>query len=157
MGRMPGEPNSEIRIRKFRGSDLGLLYDIDRTCFPVHMAYSRAELLFYLRHPSSICRIAELDGTVIGFAVALMAPHSRAHVVTIDVIPEARRNRVGTLLMETLHAAFRESDVVRVRLEVAAADTGAQHFYQRLGYVRRELLPGYYQGCEDAYRMSLDL
>jgi ribosomal protein S18 acetylase RimI-like enzyme len=130
---------------------------MDRMCFPPYKAYSRAELLFYVKHPSSICRVAEMSGMVSGFALGLTAGRANGHVVTIDVIPEARRRGVGRALMESLHRAFRELGVARVVLEVDAADEGAQRFYRGLGYVRGELLRGYYRQLGDAFRMFLEL
>jgi ribosomal-protein-alanine N-acetyltransferase len=89
--------------------------------------------------------------------MGLSPARSSAHIITIDVIPEARRKGVGSALMVSLLAVFREQGMVRVRLEVDAGDAGAHRFYAGLGFVRGEFLPGYYQGRGDAYRMCLDL
>ena len=42
-------------------------------------------------------------------------------------------------------------------LEVRADNAGARAFYERLGYRRLALLPGYYQGREDALRLERSL
>ncbi len=44
-----------------------------------------------------------------------------------------------------------------VRLELRANNTGALHFYQRLGYRPIRRVRGYYQGREPAIEMARDL
>jgi ribosomal protein S18 acetylase RimI-like enzyme len=150
-------PHSPVILRECRPGDVDRLLEIDRICFPPDQAYSRAEMLFYLKRRSSIGLAAERDGEILGFAIGHVAGGSISRVITLDVIPEARRWKIGTGLMEALHGEFRSRGASRAVLEVDTANTGAQRFYHTFGYKRIELLPGYYKGHADAYRMSLDL
>jgi len=150
-------PEHPPLIRDVRSDEIQKLYDIDQICFPVHVAYSRVELLFFLNHGSSISKVAEREGSVLGFAIGQVKAHEHAHVITIDVIPEARRGRVGRALMETLHAEFRARGAVQASLEVDTDNEAAQQFYIGLGYRRTDFLRGYYNGHGNAYRMVLDL
>jgi ribosomal-protein-alanine N-acetyltransferase len=45
----------------------------------------------------------------------------------------------------------------RITLEVRENNRGAQQFYERMGYHRLNLVPGYYEGREAALRMRRDL
>jgi [ribosomal protein S18]-alanine N-acetyltransferase len=148
---VPGETS----IRDYRPEDLQVLHGIDKDCFPAHMAYSRAELLFYLRQPFSVARVAERAGSIIGFAVGQLEADNRAHIVTLDVVRKARRCGAGTQLMHALHEEFRRRDAAQVLLEVEAGNEIAQSFYAGLGYERTAILRGYYRGKSDAYRMVL--
>jgi ribosomal-protein-alanine N-acetyltransferase len=150
-------PEQPPLIRDARSNEIQKLYDIDQICFPAHVAYSRVELLFFLNHGSSVSKVAERDGRVLGFAIGQVKAHEHAHVITIDVIPEARRERVGRALMETLQAEFRARGAVQVSLEVDTHNGAAQSFYMGLGYRRTDFLRGYYNGRGDAYRMVLNL
>jgi ribosomal-protein-alanine N-acetyltransferase len=150
-------PSDSITIRDFRPEEIPRMHEIDRICFPDYMAYSRAELVFFLKHPASITRIAECGGEIVGFAVGCREPGVLAHIITLDVVPEARRCRVGTALMAALHEAFREGGVAQVVLEVATANEGARRFYEGLGYERKRLLRGYYKNRSDAYQMMRQL
>lgn len=154
---MPQIYPDQMLIRDCRPEEIQRLHEIDSACFPDYMAYSRAELLFYLGHPAAISKAAELDGKVLGFAIGHIESGARAHVITLDVVPEARRHRVGTRLMEALHEQFRRRRAAQVVLEVDTGNEAAQRFYARLGYERRELLRGYYKARSDAYRMVLFL
>ena len=144
-------------IRNYRREDLSTLHEIDRICFPDYMAYSRAELAFYLGHPAAISKVAELDGRIFGFVVGRMESSACAHVITLDVIPEARRRGVGSALMELLHEEFRARGITQVVLEVAAVNEEAQRFYARLGYGHVGTLRHYYKARVDAFRMLLRL
>src|SRR3989442_891534 len=79
--------------------------------FPPDIAYSRTEMLSYIRHPKSISRVAELANTIAGFVVGNIEPERAGHVLTLDVIPAVRRQGLGTALMEALHHEFEISGI----------------------------------------------
>ena len=157
MGLMSRVPHGDMQIRGYDRKDFRILHAIDTACFPAHMAYSRAELLYFLEHEASVARVADIAGLIVGFAVGLNEPDAAAHVVTLDVVPEARRRGVGTGLMEALHEEFRRRHASQVMLEVDAGNEGAQRFYLELGYERQGLIPGYYKGKGDAVTMTRPL
>ncbi len=144
-------------IRKYRPDDANRLHAIDQVCFPPGIAFSRGELLFYLNHPGSITLIAECGAQVIGFASGRVQPNHLAHVLTLDVLPEVRRQRIGTVLMSSLHSEFRKKAISQVVLEVSVQNVAARRLYEALRYEMRETLRGYYNSREDAYRMVLAL
>jgi ribosomal protein S18 acetylase RimI-like enzyme len=143
-----------FRIRNFQYEDLESLCEIDRICFPDGVAFSRADLKFHINHPKSITRVGEGLGRILGFAIARMEHPPYAHVLTLDVVPDVRRCRVGLSLMGALHRALTKKDVEIVFLEVGVNNLPAQRLYEKLHYAYLETLYGYYQGTEDAYRMA---
>ena len=132
-----------------------MLYRIDRTCFPEDIAFSRTELKFYLNHPESIARVAEEDGRILGFVLARVESPLFAHVLTLDIVTEARRRNIGTSLMEELHRMLRERGIGAAVLEVAINNIPAQRLYEKMHYQYLGILTGYYHGREDAYRMGV--
>jgi ribosomal-protein-alanine N-acetyltransferase len=140
-------------IRDYRPGDFWRLYEIDHICFRSGVAFSRAELLFYLKHPESVTRVAQVRKEILGFAMGRIESDRSAHVLTLDVMPEARRRKIGTALMTSLHDAFKEQGAVMSFLEVDPANQGAQLFYEAMNYRYIETLKGYYGGRGDAYRM----
>ncbi len=147
---MPGLP---LKIRNFQDKDLESLCAIDRICFASDIAFSRAELLSQINHPKSITRVGEGLGRILGFAVARIEDASYAHVITLDVVPDARRCRIGLSLMNALHRSFARERIKVAILEVSVRNRPAQRLYERLNYRYVETLFGYYRGREDAYRM----
>jgi [ribosomal protein S18]-alanine N-acetyltransferase len=145
------------RIRDFLPEDLDRLYEIDGVCFPDFVAYTYAELRFYLRHPRSICKVAIAENEIVAFAIGQTGSRGCGHVVTLDVVPAFRRHKVGTVLIELLHEHFRSEGMNKSVLEVDTGNEAAQQFYDRLGYSRKGILRGYYANRSDAYRMTLQL
>lgn len=150
---MSGNSTQALRIREYRPTDAAYLHWIDQVCFASDIAYSRSEMLFHLNHPGSIARIAERTSEVVGFALGRVQVDRLAHVLTLDVLPEARRQKVGTLLMNSLHDEFRNRNVALAVLEVSTKNLAARRLYEALQYQLLETLRGYYNGREDAYRM----
>lgn len=147
-------PGMSPTIRNFKDSDLETLCGIDRICFPEDIAFSRAELVFQINHPRSITRVAEGLGEILGFVMARIEASSCAHVITLDVIPDARKCRIGTSLMKALHRALKKEGIEAAMLEVSTQNLPAQRLYEKLHYQYLEKLSGYYHGREDAYRMG---
>jgi len=142
-----------LRIRDFHAKDLSTLHDIDRLCFPADIAYSRRDLLCCLSQTGVITGIAESDGGIVGFILARIENSRQCHVLTLDVVPGARRHGIGSTLMEYLHHCLKERKISRAVLEVATDNVAAQRLYERLDYRVVGTLPGYYNGGQDAYRM----
>jgi ribosomal protein S18 acetylase RimI-like enzyme len=142
-----------LRIRDFLEDDLETLCEIDRLCFPEGIAFTRAEFILHLNHPMSITRVCERLGTILGFVMAQIEMPSCAHVITLDVIPSARKLCIGTVLMETLHRELRQRGIALSILEVSVKNLPAKRLYKKLKYQYLETLYGYYNGREDACRM----
>jgi [ribosomal protein S18]-alanine N-acetyltransferase len=147
-------PETMLKIRNYQAGDLEVLCEIDRICFPKNIAFSRAEFVFYLNHPKSITRVGEAFGRILGFVIARAENPAFAHIITLDVVPEARQQRIGTLLMNTLHKELERRKIAAAILEVGASNIPALHLYEKLQYRYRETLSGYYAGKEDALRME---
>lgn len=120
---------------------------LDARCFPRRIAYSRAELEYFVRHPRSTTIIAVLDGQIAGFCVVdwkLQAGVKTGHFITVDVAPEHRYRGIGRMLMQTGESELARDGCASVVLEVSANNDGAQAFYRRLGYQETGRIPGYY-------------
>lgn len=161
-GRRDTRDLSQIVLRAFDTKDLPELLRLDARCFPPQIAYSRAELQFFVRHPRSTTTVAELDGGIAGFCVVdwkLESGRKLGHFITIDVAPELRRNGLGRQLMQAGEANLAAMGCVAITLEVAANNTGAQAFYERLGYRQTGWIPGYYADGTNALvlRRALDV
>jgi ribosomal protein S18 acetylase RimI-like enzyme len=147
-------PEMPLEIRNYQAGDLAVLCEIDRICFPQGVAFSRAEFIFYLNHPKSITRVVEGTGGILGFVIARIESAEFAHIITLDVVPEARQRRIGMTLMNTLHKELERRKVATAVLEVGVGNFAAQRLYEKLQYRYRETLSGYYADKEDAFRME---
>lgn len=142
-----------LRIRDFHPGDLETLYEIDRRCFPAEIAFTRQDFLYMLGRAGSITRIAHDSFGVAGFILGNIENGRRGHIITLDVVPAARRRGIGFRLMEDFHRILKKENIREVVLEVGADNHAAQRLYEKMQYSRVETLPGYYNGNMDAYRM----
>lgn len=147
-----------VHLRGAKRADLDALYVLDKKCFPPGIAYSRADLRYYLSHPRSFSVVAEdAARSILGFAIAesyLEEGRRIGHIITIDVMPAARRNGLGRMLMDALFDRLRVIETAKVRLEVAIDNADAQAFYRRLGFVRTGRIRAFYQENLDALAME---
>jgi len=142
--------------------DLDALFALDHQCFRPGIAYSRADLRYYLSHPRSISILAEDNATrsIPAFVIAesyLEGGRRIGHIITIDVAPAARRTGLGRILMEALINRLCAIDTTTVRLEVAVDNLDAQAFYLKLGFSKTGRIRGFYMGKLDALTMEKNL
>jgi [ribosomal protein S18]-alanine N-acetyltransferase len=155
----PGRYNDAVAfvIREYQADDFETLWRMDQECFSPGIAYSRQELKEYVRHRGSFTLVASDAETsrVAGFIVAHQAP--TGHLITIDVIAEARRSGVGSLLLRAAEDRLRAAGSKAVGLETAVDNLAALSFYKRHGYSVVRTWPRYYSNGVDALVMKKEL
>jgi [ribosomal protein S18]-alanine N-acetyltransferase len=160
----------EPRIRNFQSEDFEALWRIDQLCFAPGISYSRPELAAYIRMPGSFTLVAErvlgpadkreispANGAISGFVVAHANRQGAGHIITIDVLPEARRHGLGSRLLSAAEARLREDSCTMVRLETAVDNISALAFYKRHQYNLVRTIPRYYPGGVDALVLRKNL
>jgi ribosomal protein S18 acetylase RimI-like enzyme len=163
----------EFHIRQFRKADFDTLWRIDQACFDPQLAYSRPELAFYMRRPGSFTLVAEsaavqssskncvaagpqFPAGILGFVVAENRGKN-GHIITIDVIAEARRSGVGSGLLRAAEHKLLQAGTAIVALETPVSNLAAIRFYKREGYFVEKTVAGYYSGLLDAIVMTKEL
>jgi ribosomal-protein-alanine N-acetyltransferase len=97
------------------------------------------------------------DDELLGWA-GLRVVADEAEVLTVGVVPTARRQGVGTALVRDLIDEARRREAAAVFLDVRVANEDAQRIYQREGFVVVGRRRGYYDnGRTDSLTMSLGL
>jgi ribosomal protein S18 acetylase RimI-like enzyme len=145
-----------FHIRQFEKPDFDTLWRIDQACFDPQLAYSRPELAFYMRRPGSFSLVAESETGIVGFLVA-ETRHKSGHIITIDVVAEARRAGVGSALLETAEEQLLRTGALAVALETPVNNEAAICFYKRKGYFVEKTVARYYSGQLDALVMTKEL
>lgn len=152
--------DSAIQIRQAGREDLDTLFALDQTCFRPGIAYSLAELRYFLFHARSASVVAEDSTGILGFAIVqfgLAQGRRVGHIITIDVDPSLRRNGIGRALMGSLLDLCRERQAALLRLEVAVDNDPAIAFYLQSGFRETGRIPGFYMGRLDALTMEREL
>jgi [ribosomal protein S18]-alanine N-acetyltransferase len=166
-------------IQDFQPADFETLWRIDQLCFPPGISYSRAELKHYIRRRGSFTLLAvdavpstmavpdlgrdkkslspiPAANPIAGFIVA-EASRDSGHIITIDVIADARRAGVGSLLLAAAENRLRAARCRTVELETAVDNVSALSFYKRHDYHLIDTFPRYYSNGVDALLLKKDL
>lgn len=146
--------NARYDVRPLTASHIDECWRLDQRCFVDGEAYSRDTFEYLLTMPESVSyRVVMQNGAMAGFVIGLLEPDHTGHVTTIGIVPEHRRRRLASSLMETIEAGFQRRDVRMVRLEVRSSNLSAQKLYASLGYSVTQRLPKYYSNGGDGLLM----
>ena len=133
-----------LTVRVLQPSDLDAIYAIDQLCFPPSIAYSRDIFEICLRDRDCVCLGLDREDRLAAFAALYFPAPASAHLITIDVHPDFRRQGLGRRLMEEVEARARQRQVRRTHLQVAVDNRAAQSLYESLGFTVRARLDDYY-------------
>ena len=128
---------------------------------------SRIELAFYMRRPGAFTLVADAAGEdasgnggpqrrIVGFIVA-EGRGKCGHIITIDVVKEARREGIGTGLLLAAEQRLHWAGAAAVELETQVNNASAIRFYKEMGYFVERTVAGYYSNQMDALVMRKDL
>lgn len=98
----------------------------------------------WLDEPGAFAAVAERDGDLVGYAFVTVGPgfaswasgEQLAELQTLSVAPEARGERIGTLLLELVVRRLAAAGVEELKVTSTVANEGAHRFYERRGLER---------------------
>lgn len=138
-------------------SDLDALVAIENAAF-VGDRLSPRSFRHLLRSHSCSVVVAEMGGSVLGYALVLFRKASRrARLYSIAVDSTAHAAGVGRALLAAAERSARERGATQMRLEVREDNARAVPFYEKAGYRRFGVKPGYYADGATALRYAKPL
>ncbi len=125
---------------------------LEQTCFSV--PWTESMLTDALYDPQASFIVAEdEEGNILGYA-GLHAILDEGYIDNVAVEPDARRHGVASALLEVF-CRFGAANLSFLTLEVRASNAAAIGLYEKYGFHRAGLRPGYYQKPrEDAVIMT---
>ena len=134
-------------LRPGTPADLAAVAGLERELFG-HEAWSPTLLAPLLSGSGAVCVVAELDSTVVGYAVVSDAGDA-VDLQRLGVHPDRRRAGIARALLAEAVAADE-----RVLLEVSAVNGGALAFYAAEGFTEISRRRRYYRDGSDAVVME---
>lgn len=124
---------------------------IHAAAFPVGERWDADAFATQLAMPGCFGLIDVAGGLVLARVVA-----DEAEILTLAVLPDARRRGVGRRLVDVALAAAAAKGAETLFLEVARANEAAQALYATLGFRQVGVRPRYYADGEDALVLRLN-
>ena len=144
-----GDP---LTIRPMVEGDLARIAEVEREVFsdPWPAAFFRSEL----EQAGIHARVAELDGELAGYSMALFVAGA-GHLGNLAVVPGRRRRGIARRLVQDLLERARAEDADPLSLEVRVSNFAAQGLYRAHGFRLAGLRRRYYRDTgEDALIME---
>ena len=153
---------AEQDIRQAQTSDFEGIMDIENSCFPGELAYSRDQMRYLIFRANGITLVEGVEGHLRGYITMLFRKNSdMANLETIGVAPSHRGCGVGKRLLKAAEDWMVTKGITWFRLEVSAGNDAAISMYEKAGYHITETIPEYYiyvhNGTRTAYRMEKGL
>ncbi len=126
---------------KLTEQQIDSLNEIEQLCF--HGSWTKEMLLEELQNPLSVLAISQKDGRVVGFALGRVVA-DEGELYQIAVLPQHRREHLGSSLLSQLHNLMRERGAACCFLEVRSRNTPARRLYESHGYQEISLRKNYY-------------
>ena len=168
-----GHPaHAQFTIRDYRAADFDQLWQIDQLCFPEGIAYTQMDLSGFIMKRNAVTLVAERQAAeavaktdvstnhpaIAGFVVAHPIRGNIGRILTLDIVPEARRFGLASRLMQECERRLQATGCSRVYLETAVTNEAALRLYHKLGYEIVRIFPQYYSSQSlDAFQMTKHL
>ena len=117
-------------------------------------AWERALFLEALNECPALFLVAKSHGMLVGYSITCI-DRGQAELVSIGVLPEARRQGVGEALMRFTWAKLTRRRIRVWRLMVRMENEEAIRFYRGLGFKHVRTVKHYYGAGDDGWRMEM--
>jgi [ribosomal protein S18]-alanine N-acetyltransferase len=145
-------------IRHAVTADFGTLLEIDQASFAGEVAYSAAELSYFMRRAGAETLVLEENGEIVGFLILEVHNTRRTGtIVTLDVRATHRRNGYGSRLLKRAESILADYGAEAYDLQVDVTNKKAISFYKKHGFRRVRTIPHYYANGNDAHLMVKEL
>ncbi len=154
-----------FNIRKFIPEDLQSVMQINRVCLPENYTdFFFVDL--HQRFPETFI-VSEEEGKISGYIMCRIEVGlsnfgfgglvRKGHVVSIAVMPQARRKGVAQAIINKALQGMEYYKAKQGFLEVRVTNDVAITLYKKLGFEITRTISGYYSDGEDAYVMTKKL
>ena len=145
----------DVQIRWMIRRDMPEVLEIEGRCF--EFAWTEEDFLCCLRQRNCIGMVAERQERIVGFMIYELLKH-QLHVLNFAVAPSARRQAVGSQMIDKLVHKLSQQRRHEIILEVRESNLAAQLFFRSQGLSAAHVLRNYYEDtAEDAYQMKYRL
>lgn len=147
----------DIVITEATAKDITDILEIEELCFGAEK-FSRRQFLYLITKAKGKFFVVKLSDKVLAYiSLIINSTYKRARIYSIAVHPDARRSKLGKILLDKSieYASF--NDINIISLEVNTKNIPAISLYEHYGFEKKEMIQNYYEDNSDAFRMELKL
>jgi ribosomal protein S18 acetylase RimI-like enzyme len=127
-----------MKIRKYIEKDRQFLIELWETIFPDDPPHNEpSKVLEAKLAVDDLIFVAEDNNRIIGACMAGYDGH-RGWLYAVAVLPEYRRTRTGSSLIEHAMQCLQEIGCIKVNLQIRSTNAGVAAFYESLGFIRED-------------------
>ncbi len=147
----------EVEIKALQLTDIDGIMSIEPAIYGAHH-WSRQSFLNELTNPAGCYfgAVEAVTGTILGYS-GFWLIQDEAHITTLAVHPDQRRQKIGERLLINNIIEARKLGAHWMTLEVRVSNVAAQELYYKYAFRKLGLRPRYYQdNSEDALILWTD-
>lgn len=139
-----------MTLRDYRSEDLDTIALIEQECFPPGIAFGRDSLSKTLGGDACAIVAETAEAKIAGFAIYRKVSRVTGSLLTLDVLPQHRRQGLGSRLVAACMERLERMGVEKLQLRVALDNHEAQALYEQLGLRRLHIDRAFYRDGSDA-------
>ena len=141
----------KVKLRNPSMVDAKEVYEIEKLSFdhPHPFLVILSEITLH----SDTSLVAEVNGKIVGYAIAAKEVGKKLHLLNFAVHPEYRGLGIGKALLTSLEKLARRKGVKEIYLEVEEDNEVAKELYRKMGYKEVKRIKNYYPWGKDAIVM----
>ncbi|ABU81760.1 ribosomal protein S18-alanine N-acetyltransferase [Ignicoccus hospitalis] len=141
----------KVRLRNPTPSDAKRIYEIEVSSFDHPFSFLVILSQVILHGDTSL--VAEVNGKVVGYAIAAKEVDKKLHLLNFAVDPQYRGLGIGSALLESLEKLAKKKGLKSIYLEVEEDNYRAMRLYKKMGFVEVGRIRKYYPWGKDAIVM----
>ena len=102
----------EVKIETATIKLLDKLYELEEECFDQE-AFSKHQIAYLLTDYNTIALVAKVDDDIAGFIIAQVEVEENTefgHIITINVAPKIRRQKIATNLLKEIETILKQNN-----------------------------------------------
>lgn len=132
--------------------DIPAILEIEKVSFTT--PWSKQDFLNEMYKKDVLSKVAVFEGSIIGYICVNYDAHE-CNILNLAVHPDFRRQGVATIMMEEAIGELKKRGCVFMFLKVRVLDTGAQRFYELLGFKVEGIRKKYYDNPDEDAQMMM--
>ncbi len=148
--------NSKVVFKPASENDFEEILRLEEESFNLYDRLDRETLIDLFSEFREGFYLITADGVVAGYSVFLVE-QGEGYIESIAVYPDNRRRGLGLMALKFMLKIMADMGLKKINLHVRMDNLPAMSLYEKEGFERTGVAPGFYKDGESAYIYSLEV